>query len=91
MNNIDEKELKEIIKSFKNNGIYIRLEGSFESINTIHKLDFTIQYDILRLRDKISKNYFTFNLNQVYRIKVSNDKNVVKLYLDNDMIVTIVN
>lgn len=91
MNNIDEKELKEIIKSFKNNGIYIRLEGSFESINTIYKLDFTIQYDILRLRDKISKNYFTFNLNQVYRIKVSNDKNVVKLYLDNDMIVTIVN
>lgn len=91
MNNIEDKELIEIIKKFKNNGIYIRLEGAIESVNTIHKLDFAIQYDILRLTDKISKDYFTINLNQVYKIKTSNDKNVVKLYLDNDIIVTIIN
>lgn len=91
MNNIESKELIELIKSFKNKGIYIRLEGTIESIDTIHKLNYSIQYDILRLTDKISKNYFTINLNQVYRIKASNDKNVIKLYLDQDIIVTIIN
>lgn len=91
MNNIEDKELIEIIKKFKNNGIYIKIDGTISSMNTIHKLDFAIQYDILRLTDKISKNYFTINLNQVYRIKTSNDRNVVKLYLDNDIIATIIN
>lgn len=91
MNNIENKELIEIIKSFKNNGIYIRLKGTIESINTIHKLDYSIQYDILRLTDKISKNYLNINLNLVYRIKASNDNSVIKLYLDQDIIVTIIN
>lgn len=91
MNDIENKELIEIIKNFKNTGIYIRLEGTIESINTIHKLNYSIQYDILRLTDKISKNYLNINLNLVYRIKVSNDKNVIKLYLDEDIIVTIIN
>lgn len=80
-----------IIKSFKNNGVYIGLEGTIESINTIHKLNYSIQYDILRLTDKSSKNYLNINLNLVYRIKASNDKNVIELYLDQDIIVTIIN
>lgn len=58
-------------------------------MNTIHKLNYSFQYDFLRLTDKISKNYLNINLNLAYRIKASNDKNVIKLYLDQDILVTI--
>lgn len=53
-------------------------------------MDFTIQYDILRLPDKITKNYFTINLNQVYRILASSDRKTLKLYIDNDIIISII-
>lgn len=90
MEMIQEKEFFEILKTFKNTGIYIKTDGTISSMNTIHKLDFSIQYDILRLRDKITKNYFTLNLNQVYKILASSDKKTLKLYLDNDIMVSII-
>lgn len=87
---IQEKEITGILKRFKDCGIYIRTEGTINSMNTIHKLDFSIQYDILRLRDKITKNYFTINLNQVYRILASSNRKTLKLYIDTDIIVSII-
>ena len=90
MEMIEEKELITCLRNFKDIGIYIKTEGMVSSMNTIHKLDFSIQYDVLRLKDKITKNYFTINLNQVYKILASSDRKTVKLYIDNDILVTII-
>ena len=88
MNAITEKEFVKILKGFKGSGIYIKTEGKICSRSTIHKLDFQLQYDILRIKDKISSNYF--NINMVYQLKTSKDKNVLKLYTDEDIVITII-
>ena len=90
MNAITEKEFVKILKGFKGSEIYIKTEGKICSRSTIHKLDFQLQYDILRIKDKISSNYFNINLNMVYQLKTSKDKNVLKLYTDEDIVITII-
>lgn len=88
---IDEKELIEILKGFKNSGLYIKIEGNISCMNSIYKFDFQLQNGILRFKDKISRNYFIINLVEVYQMKASDDRNTIKLYLDEKIIITILN
>ena len=46
------------------------------------KLMYKIQDDILNLRDEVKEVYLSLNLNQVYKIEISENK--IILFLDND-------
>ena len=51
---------------------------------TIHKLDFSLKYDILRLEDKTSYTFFEINLNQAFKTQVSDKNKKIKICLDGD-------
>lgn len=93
MIDIGEKEIEKYLKKFRNLGIYIKMLGSLNANFTIHKLKYTIRYDILRLEDKISPTYIEINLNQSSKTQVSIDYKKIVLHLDGDidMILTIEN
>ena len=43
------------------------------------------------MKDKISKNYFAINLSYVYKMLTNKERSTVKLFLDDDVVITIVN
>ena len=88
---INEKELINVLSKFKNSKIFIKSEGTVSSLNTINKLFFDVQFGVLKLSDKLSKNNCLINLGQIYQIKLNQYKNIIKLYLDKEENITIFN
>ena len=91
MEDINEKELINVLSKFKNSKIFIKSEGIVSSLNTINKLFFDVQFGVLKLSDKLSKNNCLINLGQIYQIKLNQYKNIIKLYLDKEENITIFN
>ena len=79
-------DLKKIL-SFYWKKVIINQFEFIESTYSISKLKYSIEYDILNIIDENSKNYIKINLNQVY--KILDEENKIKLYLDNDTIITL--
>lgn len=91
MEEINERELINTLSKFKNSRIFIKFEGTVSSLNTINKLFFEVQFGVLKLSDKLSKNNCLINLGQIYQIKLDQYKNIIKLYLDKEENITIFN
>ena len=87
---IDNKELIKTLKRYRNKGIYIHHLGTISATNTIHKMTFVYYNNIIVINDKISKNYFAINLSYVYKMLTNRDRTTVKLFLDDDVVITIV-
>lgn len=79
-NNLEEK-----LNEFIGKNVIITQEGFLRNKYSIHKLKYFIEYEILNITDDESKNYLKINLNQIYKIKISEKD--IKLYLDNDSII----
>ena len=90
---IQEKNIGKYLKKFKNLGVYITFEGNLRGKFVIHKLKYTILFDMLRLEDLISTTYLEINLNQSSKTQVSIDFKKIMLHLDEDidMVITIEN
>lgn len=86
---IDEKQLIKIIKRYLNKKVYIQQSGIISSMNTINKLNYIYYNNFIILKDKISKNYFTININYVYKILVNKEKTIIKVFIDEGIVVTI--
>ncbi len=86
---IERKQLIKILKRYINKGIYINQLGTISSTNTIHKMTFVYYNNFIILKDKISKNYFTINLNYVYKILSNKEKTIIKIFIDDDIVITI--
>ena len=78
-----EKRLNEFIGT---NAIIMQ-DGFIESKYWVEKLKYSIEYENLTIADKEGTNYLKINLNQIYNID-KNEKEI-KLYLDNDLNITI--
>ena len=83
INNSLETKLKEFIGK----NVIITQDGFLKNKYSIHKLKYFIEYEILNITDDESKNYLKINLNQIYKIEIN--KNDIKLYLDNDTIISL--
>lgn len=77
--------LEEKLNEFIGKSVTITQEGFLKNKYSIHKLKYFIEYEILNITDDKSQNYLKINLNQIYKIKIS--ENDIKLYLDNDTII----
>ena len=81
---LKNSEIEKFLNNFSDKEILVEQKGFIESTYIIHKLGYSIKYDILHILDKNSTNYIKMNLNQVYRLENEEDK-LLKLYLDNDI------
>lgn len=84
--NINDK-LEGKLKKFIGKSVIIIQDGFLKNRYSIHKLKYFIEYEILNIIDEESKNYLKINLNQIYKIEI-NEKDI-KLYLDNDTIISL--
>lgn len=85
--NISFENIKNPLNNIKNNKKIIKQLGSIESYFEINNFSYTLEYEILKIYDKNSKNFITINLNQIYNIIYTQEK--LEFYLDNDTIITI--
>ena len=79
--------LEEKLNEFIGKSITITQDGFLKNKYSINKLKYFIEYEILNITDEESKNYLTINLNQIYKMMI-NEKDI-KLYLDNDTIISL--
>ena len=77
--------LEEKLKEFEGKCVTITQDGFLKNKYSIHKLKYFIEYEILNITDEKSTNYLKINLNQIYKIEISEKD--IKLYLDNDIII----
>lgn len=87
MNIISIQKLKENLKTFISKNILINQRGFIETYFQINNFDYKIEYELLKIYDKNSKNFIITNLNQVYNIIYTSEK--IKLHLDNDTTISI--
>lgn len=85
--NIFSKNIENLLNNIKNTKIIIKQLGFIESYFKINNFSYTLEYEILKIYDKNSKNFITINLNQIYNIIYTQEK--LEFYLDNDTIITI--
>ena len=79
--------LEEKLNEFIGKDVIITQDGFLKNKYSIHKLKYLIEYEILNITDEESQNYLKINLNQIYKMEI-NEKDI-KLYLDNDTIISI--
>ena len=84
--NIIDKIEKEI-SNYIDKKITIIQDGFLQSTYQIQTFEYNIENEILCVTDKRSINYLKINLNQIY--KFEKNKQEIKLYIDNDTIITI--
>lgn len=77
--------LEEKLKEFEGKCVIITQDGFLKNKYSIHNLKYFIEYEILNITDEKSTNYLKINLNQIYKIQISEKD--IKLYLDNDTII----
>lgn len=51
---------------------------------------FVYYNNIIVINDKISKNYFAINLSYVYKMLTNRDRSILKLFIDDDIVIVIV-
>ena len=85
--NISFENIKNPLNNIKNNKKIIKQLGFIESYFEINNFSYTLEYEILKIYDKNSKNFITINLNQIYNIIYTQEK--LEFYLENDTIITI--
>ena len=85
--NITIQKIKENLITFKSKNTLIKQLGFVESYLEINNFEYEIEYEILKIYDKNSRNFITINLNQIYNITYAQEK--LEFYLDNDIIITI--
>ena len=66
--NISFENIKNPLNNIKNNKKIIKQLGFIESYFEINNFSYTLEYEILKIYDKNSKNFITINLNQIYNI-----------------------
>ena len=81
------EDIQSDFKKFIGEGVVIVQHGFLEAKYLINKLNYSITYDVINITDEKSENYLKINLNQIY--KIENNEKEIKLYLDNDIIVSI--
>ena len=88
---ITKIELKELLKSFNNIGVYIKMNGIISGRITLHKLKcrYNKSDGILELYDKISEDIIKIETFMARTILCSENKKIIQIKLDNEEDITI--
>ncbi|MCL2859995.1 MAG: hypothetical protein FWF46_05470 [Oscillospiraceae bacterium] len=89
MNKISEKELKEILNTYNNKSITVKIEGVIGAKLTINKLKYHYKSGIIYLSDEIMDTELEINIAFVYICYESENKTGLEIKLDNDQDVTV--
>ena len=75
-------KIEKCLDNLKQKPVIIKQNGFIINQFSIDRLIYKIQNDILNLRDELKETYLSLNLNQVYKLEISENK--LNLFLDND-------
>lgn len=91
MEQIKEKELKEIIKNMNEKTIELKIEGVISIELTMKKVkcSYNLKNGILNIYDKQTSKKLTIEMLMAYMIKASENKQTIEIKLDNDEDITI--
>lgn len=93
MEQIKERELSTIIEKMNNRNIRVRINGviAAEFVMCSIKCKYNTKNNILVLYDRITRQKITVQMVMAYIIKVSEDREVIYIGIDNDEEITITN
>lgn len=88
---IREKELKSILMQFKNTPIKITFNGALTGIIEFKesKYKFTRRINSLYIKDNKSNSKLNIDTNPLYKIETNEKYNIIDLYLDYNLKITI--
>lgn len=81
-NNIRTK-LLEGLEKLNGKAVTIEQKGFIQNCLSIKKLNYEVEYDILKIKEEESKQYVEINLNQVYKVQM--EQKQINIYVDNDI------
>ena len=82
---VKNEELQKNLETFNGKLVSIIIDGFLSSKFLIDNLKYTIESEILNIKN--NNSYLKINLNQAYNILLS--ENQIKIFLDNDTVISL--
>lgn len=91
MRKIGEKEFLEIIEELKGKNIIVELDGAIQGKVFLENLGYEMPCNssIITMQDKAKNNSIYINLSLYYKITANDENNLLQVYYDNDIFITI--
>lgn len=91
MRKIKEQEFFEIIAELKGKTVIVKLEGNLQGKMLLENMDYEIPYksNIITMHDKAKNNSIHINLSFYYKMTANEENNLLQVYCDNDILITI--
>ena len=90
MEKINEQEfIRELNKNINNN-IKVNINGSIVTTLQLTKITINLRNDLIQIKGNENDNFLEFNLNQVYKILFEKEKNILIIYIDDDIEIEII-
>lgn len=90
MEKINEQEFISELNKNINNNIKVNINGSIVTTLQLTKITINIRNDLIQIKGNEKDNFLEFNLNQVYKILFEKEKNILIIYIDDDIEIEII-
>ncbi len=91
MEKINEQEFISELNKNINNNIKVNINGSIVTTLQLTKITINIRNDLIQIKGNEKDNFLEFNLNQVYKILFEKEKNILIIYIDDDIEIIFLN
>lgn len=85
----EQKFISELNKNINNN-IKVNINGSIITTLQLTKITINLRNDLIQIKGNEKDNFLEFNLNQVYKILFEKEKNILVIYIDDDIEIEII-
>lgn len=90
MEKINEQEFISELNKNINNNIKVNINGSIVTTLQLTKITINLRNDLIQIKGNEKDNFLEFNLNQVYKILFEKEKNILIIYIDDDIEIEII-
>lgn len=90
MKKINEQEFISELNKNINNNIKVNINGSIITTLQLTKITINLRNDLIQIKGNEKDNFLEFNLNQVYKILFEKEKNILVIYIDDDIEIEII-
>ncbi len=90
MEKINEQEFISELNKNINNNIKVNINGSIVTTLQLTKITINLRNDLIQIKGNEKDNFLEFNLNQVYKILFEKEKNILVIYIDDDIEIEII-
>lgn len=90
MEKINEQEFISELNKNINNNIKVNINGSIVTTLQLTKITINLRNDLIQIKGNENDNFLEFNLNQVYKILFEKEKNILIIYIDDDIEIEII-